>query len=133
MKYKDNFNRDYEWYLKYKDTYIFDGSNDDSKIIVDLVNGKDAKFCFFKYDSTGKVIPTSEPELLSQIYRCKGSINFHIKMWSEGVAERTSFMVEFRELDLLDWMLKGIRNQADRIGYTDWEGRLKEGSRYTNL
>ena len=35
MKYKENFNRDYNWYFKYKDSFTFSGSKD--KIILERV------------------------------------------------------------------------------------------------
>jgi hypothetical protein len=130
MKYSDNFERDYNWYLKYGHIYKFDGSLD--PIVIYDEHGKDAKYCFYKYDSTGKLPPTNQPNLLVDIIKAKRSINFHIKMWAEGVAERISFMSEFMNLDLLDWQIKAIKRQADRIGYKDWEGRLQNSKKYTN-
>lgn len=114
MKYSKNFERDYAWYLKYKDIFTFDGSPN-RLLNVDLENGYNAKHCFYILDSTGKLLPTNEPRLLSELLKCKGSINFHIKMWSEGVYEGISNINEFiKEFELLDWMVKAIENQLKR-------------------
>lgn len=119
MKYSKNFERDYNWYLKYKDRYTFDGTIDTAdKVRVDLENGKSAKECFYVYDSRGKVIPTSEPELLFQIHKCKGSINFNIKMWAEdrakGYLPGLLFDEMIEELELMDWMVEAVEKQKYR-------------------
>ena len=51
------------------------------------VNANDVspKDAFFRLDTRGqKDISSSEPELMSEVIRCKKSINLHIKMWVEG-------------------------------------------------
>ena len=115
MKYSKNFERDYEWYLKYKNIFTFDGNMNTSDKVIFSENGKSAKECFYIQDSQGKIVSTNEPELLFQLYKCKGSINFHIKMWVEGIAEGVSNINEFIvEFELLEWMIKAIENQLKK-------------------
>lgn len=133
MKYSKNFERDYAWFLKYKDQFDFDGASDTKDKVIYNSDGKDAKYCFYLYDSQGKVIPTNEPELLFELHKCKGSINFHIKMWAEGRADGTLPLVELSqrkcismypeyelddnikdyeaEYELLDWMVEAVEKQ----------------------
>lgn len=113
-KYSQNFERDYNWYLKYKDIFVFDASARSDKVI-HSPDGKNAKECFFIFDSRGKIAPTSEPELLESIYKCKGSINFQIKEWAEdrskGWLGYNEFESIIKEFELLDWMVKAVENQ----------------------
>lgn len=115
MKYSNNFERDYEWYLKYKDNFTFDGNMDTSSKVIHDENGKSCKECFYIFDSRGKIIPTSEPELLFQIHKCKGSINFNIKMWGEdrstGLLPSIEMDKIIREFELLDWMIESVEKQ----------------------
>lgn len=115
MKYSKNFERDYDWYLKYKDSFDFDGSIDTSDKVIYDENGKTAKECFYRYDSMGKILPTSEPELLFKIYKCKGSINFNIKMWAEdrakGYLPKINFQDIINEFELLPWMVEAVEKQ----------------------
>ena len=116
MKYSKNFERDYNWYLKYKDIFDFSGSPDSKELVIKDENGLTAKECFYYRDSTGVIKPTKEPILLAQIYKCKESINFHIKMWAETRAEGTLPKIEFenelsKEYELLDWMIEAVENQ----------------------
>lgn len=101
------------------------------------INGKSAKECFYLHDSTGKIVPTLEPELLYSLYKCKGSINFHIKMWAESRGKFEMGSAEFsiegkkkekkdfekyglvfndyktiqEEYELLDWMIYAVEKQ----------------------
>lgn len=115
MKYSKNFERDYNWYLNNKEIFNFDGTIDtEGKIIYDD-NGKTAKECFKAFDEMGKTIPTKEPELLFQIHKCKGAINFNIKMWSEDRGKGNLGSIEFKEIakefNLLDWMVTAVEHQ----------------------
>lgn len=114
-KYSPNFERDYTWYLKYKDVFTFDGTLHTSDKVKYDEKGKDAKYCFYIFDSRGKVIPTNEPELLFQIHKCKGSINFNIKMWAEDRGKGWLSKLEFdeivKEYELLDWMVEAVEKQ----------------------
>lgn len=95
MLYSANFERDYNWYLKYKDEFTFSGGDEYKKKVIYCKNGRDAKYCFYKNDSEGKIVMTNEPKLLLDIYRCKASINFQIKQWAEGRADGTLPGIEF--------------------------------------
>lgn len=127
MKYSENFERDYAWYYKYKNIFHFDGSFD-KVFSYDEYEGYNAKHCFYMFDSQGKLLTTNEPELLQQIFKCKGSINFHIKMWAEARADGTLSLLEFNntkdnELRVLEWVnkepvyIKDIKTQYELL---DW-------------
>lgn len=130
MRYSNNFERDYNWYMKYKNVFTFSGSDSYKRNVIESKNGKSAKECFYKHDSTGKVIPTNEPELLLSIFACKAGINFQIKQWAEGRADGTLPGIEFsvsirdgekikreeiltieEEYELLPWMVDAVENQ----------------------
>jgi hypothetical protein len=114
MKFSQAFERDYAWYDQWKDTFDFDGANDyldrygRSKIVPDPLHGVPAKQAFYHFDSAGLIVPTSEPELLRELYRCKGSINLHIQQWAEGRKEGTLPKLDWenikQEFNLLPWM-----------------------------
>jgi hypothetical protein len=117
MKYSKNFERDYNWYLKYKNIFDFSGSI--YNFSIDLENGKSAKECFYIYDNSGNIIPTNEPFLLQEILNCKKSINLHIKMWVDSLAEGTLFESDIEDLkqefELLPWMVNAIKNQKTKV------------------
>jgi len=111
MKYSDNFNRDFNWYLKFRHTFDFDGRLD--RDIEYDTKGIDGKKAFFLFDSQGKLKPTKHPNLLRTLLKTKGSINLHIKMWKEdrlnGILPRVLFIEECVEpFELLDWMINII-------------------------
>jgi hypothetical protein len=114
-KYSNKFERDYSWYLKYKDVFTFDGTLHTLDKVKYSKYGKDAKYCFYKFDSNGIVYPTNEPDLLYQIHKCKGSINFNIKMWAEdrgkGILGKIEFNEICKEFELLDWMINAVEKQ----------------------
>jgi hypothetical protein len=138
MKFSKNFDRDWDWYLKYKDTFTFSGSPPKKIEKGDKYTAKEA---FYLYDSQGKLVPTKEPELLLQIFKCKESINFNIRMWAEGRADGTLPAVEFskeahdkqkqyfidnglnfgedyftveEEFELLPWMVEAVEKQKHK-------------------
>ena len=142
MKYSENFERDWNWYVKYKDVFTFDGrdrytNKKGEDLVVFDENGKTAKECFYLWDSNGKIEPCKEPELYKQILKCKGSVNFNIKMWAEdrakGYLPKVVFSKECRdeqekwfrereleydwqqtieeEFELLPWMVEAVENQ----------------------
>lgn len=85
MKYSQRFEEDWKFYLNNKEKFTFCGEE-----IIQWpydVNGKDSKYCFHKFDSTGKILPSSEPELIREVLRCKKSINWHIKEYADGLTE----------------------------------------------
>ena len=113
MKYSKNFERDWNWYVKYKNVFTFSGSAD--KKVEMCENGKDAKFCFHMLDSQGKLTPTTQPELLVSIIRTKSSINFMIKEWAQdrakGYLPKLEFNTIAREYELSDWMVNAVEQQ----------------------
>lgn len=121
MKISKKIERDYAWYLKWKDTFVFDGTAEyvDRKgksIFVYDEMGLSAKECFAIYDSKGKISPCREIELYKQIHKCKGSINFNIKIWAEdrgkGWLGKNEFMETIAiEYELLDWMINAVEQQ----------------------
>lgn len=135
MKYSEKFERDWNWYYKWKDEFTFDGSPASGKVFGNKTFGKSAKECFYIHDSQGKIIPTNEPELLEQIFKCKGSINFHIKMWAESRAKGDLPKILFskqckedvqkvfpgdyektieEEFELLPWMIEAVEKQRGK-------------------
>lgn len=114
MKYSKNFERDYNCYLNNKKEFVFYGTgypkfkaHPDGKL--------SAKEVFYMIDSRGINVPTSEPELLNEILSCKASINFHIKMWSEGRADATMPYFELleiqKEFNLPWWVVEATEKQ----------------------
>jgi hypothetical protein len=114
MKFSKNFERDWDWYVKYKDVFIFSGSLN-RELLIDLENGKSAKECFFILDSQGKLKTTNEPELLAKVIKCKESINFQIKEYAQDRAKGYLPKIEFdeitKEFELLEWMIKAVEQQ----------------------
>lgn len=115
MKFSKNFERDYNWYLKYKDVFTFSGSSPKK---IETGGKYTAKETFYLYDSQGKLVPTTEPELLQQIFKCKESINFQIKEWAQDRAKGYLPKIEFEkiveEYKLLPWMVEAVENQKHK-------------------
>ena len=135
MKYSKNFERDYNWYLKYKNVFTFSGS---PKKEIKQGNKYTAKEAFYLYDTQGKVVDTTEPELLKQIFKCKESINFQIKQWSEARAEETLYDFELNntiddKLRVLEWVnekpvyFKDMKSQYELL---DWMAEAVEKQKY---
>lgn len=120
MKFSKNFERDYSWYLKYKNSFIFSGSPQKKIKTGEKYNAKE---CFYLYDSQGKLEACTEPELLQQILLCKESINFQIKEWSQdrakGYLPKTELKKIILEYELLDWMISAVENQKFKHYETD--------------
>lgn len=112
MKFSKNFERDWNWYFKYKDIFTFSGSPN-KKIEIDLKYS--AKEAFYLYDSQGKTVGCVEPKLLQKIFKCKESVNFQIKEWSQDRAKGYLPKIEFNkiieEYELLDWMAAAVERQ----------------------
>jgi hypothetical protein len=130
MKFKSEFERDYNWYLSVKDKYDFDGvgeyivRNTKSKfagqnIIQYDENGVTAKEAFYKWDSCGVIVKTFEPDILYTILKTKGSVNFHIKMYAESLNDFTLFITELKEIsredNAPDWFLEAVFNYANKL------------------
>ena len=135
MKFSKNFERDYNWYLKYKDVFAFSGSPQKGIKRGDKYTAKEA---FYLFDSQGKTVATVEPELLQQIFKCKEGINFQIKQWVEGLSDYNfpfvnvdiflntkdlvwksdgTFTKEsiIEQYELLPWMVEAIKRQREKI------------------
>lgn len=136
MKYSKNFDRDYNWYFKYREEFNFCGSIEPKFKAIEDINGVGAKEALFSIDTHGKNIPTKEPLLLNELLLCKAGINFQIKQWAEGRAEGLLPLVEFsqkeahlkygipidnnvldiqHEYELLDWMIVAVENQKGKF------------------
>lgn len=118
MKYSKNFDRDWDWYNKYKDIFTFSGSpNTRHEHYKKIKQGNKytAKEAFYIYDTQGKTLGCAKPELLQQIFKCKESINFQIKEWAQDRAKGYLPKIEFdeiaKEFELLDWMVEAVENQ----------------------
>lgn len=100
IKFSNNFNRDYGFYLKNVTVFNFCGTlNPKHDAIVDE-SGLSAKECFYFIESEGKNKPCREPLLLSQLLLTKASINFQIKEWAQGRADFTLPLVEFSKREM---------------------------------
>ena len=102
-KYSDNFNRDFNWYLKYRNIFTFTGGKPEIQIIPNIefdINGIDGKKAFHIYDSQGKLKPTKHPNILSSLLCTKASINLQIKQWAQGRADGTLPGIEFSTTSL---------------------------------
>ena len=134
MKFSKNFERDYNWYYKYRHEFNFCGSLNPKHIAIPDINGNSAKEILYNIDTHGKNNGCCEPELLNELLLCKASINFMIKMWAESRADGTLPLVLFskqqmfkeynyvcnefkndidiqQEFELLDWMVEAVEKQ----------------------
>lgn len=117
MKYSDNFNRDFNWYLSVRHSFNFDGKTPIE--ITFNAKGIDGKKAFYIYDSKGKLNETKHPHLLSTLIRTKGSVNLHIKMYAEGMADGTFPKIEFNEfcekIKSPEWFINAVEQQKIKI------------------
>ena len=118
MKYSEAFERDYDFYMSMLNIMDFDGSL--NKVIESDTLGRSAKEAFYLFDSQGKTVPTSEPKLLSKLFKTKGSVNFHIKMYAQGRADMTMVKEELdnicTEFNAPDWFKEAVENQKYKYG-----------------
>jgi hypothetical protein len=113
MKYSNNFNRDFNWYLQMRHQFNFSGK--DEKVVYDK-DGIDGKKAFLLLDSQGKLKPTRHPNLLKALLKTKGSINLHIKMYAEDRANgRLPKMLFQKEIiDIIkppQWFVNAVEQQ----------------------
>jgi len=117
MKYSKNFERDWKFYMHSLNVFNFAGKPA-PEIIQSPSGGPNAKECFCIYDSTGDLKPCVNPELLQRVLICKASVNLHIKLWAQGMAQGLLFQPELSEyLDSLNapgWVMKAVINQAGK-------------------
>lgn len=107
--------RDWTFYNENKEKFNFSGVNL-LQIPFDE-KGYSACECFYFFDTTGKLTPCREPQLLSTVINCKKSINLHIKMYAEGIAEGSfSFNELFSEFaNPPEWVKRAMLNQVERL------------------
>lgn len=126
VRYSRKFENDYTWYLSVSKVLNFDGTKEYfNKKGVQLIqfdkNGLTAKECFYLYDSKGVIKPTCEPLKLKLLFKTKGSVNLHIKMYAEdrakGYLPKVDFMQICAEIDAPKWFIKAVENQ--KIKYYD--------------
>lgn len=99
MKYSEAFERDYEFYYKWRYKFNFCGTHPNEMRYKPIFyqKGRSAKEVFYSIDSKGKNIPCNEPELLKELLLCKASVNFNIKLWAESRADGTLPLIEFSQ------------------------------------
>lgn len=119
MKYSENFNRDFKWFIRMRNTFDFGGKIPE-KIAFDI-NGIDFKKAFHIYDSTGVLKPTKHPIALSKLLLVKGGVNLHAKMYAEDRATGLLGKLEFRAMCIFkfkspDWFRKAVEQQKFKYG-----------------
>lgn len=118
MKYSQNFNRDWEFYTSNLNTLEFWGG-DRIPTVEYSVSGVSAKDCFYTYDSTGKLIPCKDHELVKSTLRFKKALNFQIKQWAEGFDDvgqpYEDYLTMFNNPP--EWIKESLRNQV-------WDNRV---------
>lgn len=124
MKFSKKFERDYEWYVSISDIFDFDGVEDyTSKAGIPMIQyskqGMSAKECFYLFDSQGIVKKTKEPKRLKKLYKTKGSVNLHIKMYAEdrasGLLPETEFRKIVKEINPPKWFVDAVENQKGKF------------------
>lgn len=113
MKYSAAFNRDFNWFLKMRHIFDFDGA-----LPLDVEydkNGIDGKKAFLLYDSQGKLLPTKHPILFQTLIKIKGGINLHIKMYAEDRASGLLSLIELRGMCIKwkapSWFREAVERQ----------------------
>lgn len=124
IKYSHNFERDFRWYLKVRHLFNFDGAKDyftktgESAVQYDK-NGVSGKVAFYLWDSQGKIVKTKHPNLLYTILKTKGSVNLHIKMYAEDLANLTLIGLEVRafaiKIKAPSWFRESITRQRYKL------------------
>lgn len=80
-------------------------------------NGLGARAVFRRFDSTGKLAPTRQPNILDAALRGKKMLNMQIKMWAEGWQDVSLFEL-MEEYDWLpSWVWDSFRKQRFKYGY----------------
>jgi len=120
MKYSKGFERDYAWYLQVSNIFNFDGkmfyTNKKGVPLVqeDLKKGKSAKYCFYFWESFGKINTCKEPSKLKKLLKTKGSVNLHMKTYAQDRARGYLPLLEFNkiceEVCAPSWFRKGVEN-----------------------
>lgn len=123
MKFSENFERDYKWYLEVSKIFNFDGkvsyyNKKGDNLIIPSNSGLKAKECFYLYDTRGIIKPTREPEKLKTLLKTKGSVNLHIKMYAEdrakGILPKILFNEMCEEFNAPDWFKEAVEKQKSK-------------------
>ena len=123
IKYKKKFNEDFNFYLRNRSIFNFDGANKYTnkkgiEVIQYDINGIDAKKAFYLYDSNGQINKTKHPNILKSLLKTKGSVNLHIKMYAEDRAKGYLPKIEFNkivnELNLPNWFVDAVEKQKSK-------------------
>lgn len=79
-------------------------------------NGVDAKLWFYTLDSTGKSLPCKQPMLAKTILRCKKSVNWQIKEWTQGYDDCLIGVDEYIDsfVNPPEWVSKAFRNSLNK-------------------
>jgi hypothetical protein len=113
-RYKPGFLRDWAFYTSNLDYFSFSGSAPPA--VAHDPHGPDAQRAFHAYDSRGVLVSTSEPDLLRRVLVCKASVNLHIRMWAEGIAEGTMWPSDLAQVhadtDAPAWVFEAAWRQA---------------------
>lgn len=124
IKYSDNFLRDYYWYLSVASILTFSGtdkfiSKKGHELIIHSYSGQSAKYCFYKYDTNGVIVPTNEPDKLKQLYTTKAAVNLQIKEYAidrySGLLTKFELEDICNELKAPGWFIKAVENQKQSM------------------
>ncbi len=118
MKIKPEVLIQIKWYLKVRHHFKFDGKPfEEIEYDRTSVNGIEA---FYIADSQGKkaIKSTRHPNIYKTLFKVKGSVNLHIKMWAEdrakGVLPKVLFEEIVKELNLPNWVIEAVENQKGK-------------------
>ena len=115
-----NFDRDFNWYLRMRHLFDFDGvENYYNKKGIEIVqysrDGVSGRKAFYLWDSQGKIVATKHPNIFRTLLKVKGSCNLHIKMYAEDRASGNFGFTEFRGLCFKfrapDWFREAVEKQ----------------------
>lgn len=75
-----------------------------------------AEKAFSKFDSEGKIIGSTHPKMVQWALEGKKLLNFHIKMWAEGLSEVPMFELKEDYYYMPDWVWKAVIRQSYSLG-----------------
>ena len=114
IKYSNQFNRDFKWFLKNRHRFNFCGKP--LPAIPFDKNGASSKECFYLFDTKGQLVATKHPLTAARLLLIKASVNFEIKMKAETIKDGTVAPFEVHEyLSLINaptWVYKAVAKQV---------------------
>lgn len=117
MKYSKNYIRDFNWLLSVRHLFNFSGSAD--RDIAVSLNGVDGKQAFYLFDSKGVLKETRHPNIVNMLIRVKSSINLHIKMYAEDLANGVMLPENLNEIskefNAPVWFADAVINQSKKL------------------